>query len=53
MTRVWVQWGGHLAVVLITVGILCMIQPFVLALLSYGFVMVLAGMVLFMIVSHA
>ncbi len=52
MTRVWVQRGEQLAVVLITLGILCMVQPFVLALLGYGFVMVLAGMVLFMIVSH-
>ena len=51
MTRVWVPRGGQLAVVLITVGILCMVQPFVLTLLSYGFVMVLAGLVLFMIVS--
>ena len=52
MTRVWVQRGEQFAVALITVGILCMIQPFALALLAPGFVMVLAGMVLFMIVSH-
>ncbi len=51
MTRIWVQWGEQ-AVALITLGILCMVQPFVLAPLGDGFMMVLAGMVLFMIVSH-
>ena len=52
MVRVWAQFGERAAVTLITVGILCMIQPFVLALLAYGFIMVLAGLVVFMIVSH-
>ena len=52
MTRVGAKRGEQAAVVLISVGILCMVQPFVLALLAYGFVMVLAGMVVFMIVSH-
>jgi hypothetical protein len=52
MTREWARRGERLAVILITAGILCMVQPFVLALLAYGFDMVLAGMILFAIVSH-
>jgi hypothetical protein len=42
----------QLSVVLIVVGILCMIQPFTLNLLSYGFVITLAGMIAFTITSH-
>ncbi len=52
MTRVWVQRGEQLAVVLITLGNPVHGSAIVLALLGYGFVMVLVGMVLFMIVSH-
>ena len=52
MAKAFAQRGEQIATVLITVGILSMVQPFVLALLAYGFIMVLVGMVLFMIVSH-
>ena len=52
MTREWVRRGEQVAVALIAAGILCMVQPFVLALLAYGFVLVLAGMIMFMVVSH-
>ena len=52
MAKAFARWGEQIAIALITVGILSMIQPFVLALLAYGFLLVLGGMVLFMIVSH-
>ena len=52
MAKAFAQRGEQIAIALITVGILSMVQPFVLALLAYGFMMVLVGMVLFMIVSH-
>jgi hypothetical protein len=52
MAKAFAQRGEQFAIALITIGILSMVQPFVLALLAYGFMMVLVGMVLFMIVSH-
>ena len=52
MAKAFAQRGEQIAIALITLGILSMVQPFVLALLAYGFMMVLVGMVLFMIGSH-
>jgi hypothetical protein len=48
----WARRGEQLAVLLIILGIIMMIQPITVVLLAYGFVVVLAGMVLFMITSH-
>jgi hypothetical protein len=48
----WARRGEQLAVVLIILGILFMIQPLTVYLMAYGFVIVLAGMVLFIITSH-
>ena len=40
------------ATVLIAVGVIMLMQPFVLAVYSYSFVVTLVGTVMFMIVSH-
>jgi hypothetical protein len=40
------------AVVLIALGILMLMQPFALALFTWSFATILAGTVLFVIVSH-
>lgn len=50
--RQWARRGEQLAVLLIILGILLMIQPITVVLLAYGFVVILAGMVLFIITSH-
>jgi hypothetical protein len=47
-----VRRAEQAAVVVILAGILCMIQPFTLVLLAYGFVVLLIGLVAFMITSH-
>lgn len=41
-----------LASVLIAVGVLMLMQPFVLSLFTYSFVVTLVGTVMFIIVSH-
>ncbi len=41
-----------LASVLIAVGVLMLMQPFTIALYSYSFIVILAGTVMFLIVSH-
>ena len=41
-----------LATILIGVGVLMLMQPFVIALFTYSFVIILAGTVMFLIVSH-
>ena len=40
------------ATVLITVGVIMLMQPFVLAVYSYSFIVTLFGTVMFIIVSH-
>ncbi|MEM7720659.1 MAG: hypothetical protein AAF222_15795 [Pseudomonadota bacterium] len=40
------------ASVLIAVGVIMLMQPFVLALYTYSFVITLVGTVMFIIVSH-
>ena len=40
------------ATVLIVIGVLMMMQPFVIGLFTYSFVTVLIGTVMFIIVSH-
>lgn len=40
------------ATVLIAVGVIMLMQPFVLALYSYSFIVTLVGTVMFIIVSH-
>lgn len=52
MITLWARRGEQLAVVLIVLGILFMIQPLTVYLLSYGFVIVLVGLILFIITSH-
>lgn len=52
MNRGLARRAEQLSVVLIIVGILCMIQPVALTLLSYGFVITLAGMIGFTVFSH-
>lgn len=52
MTALWIRRGEQTAVVLILIGILCMIQPFWVCLLAYGFVITLIGLVAFIVVSH-
>jgi hypothetical protein len=52
MTDRRIRIGEQLAVALILLGILMMVQPVVLDLLAYGFVLVLIGLVLFIVVSH-
>ena len=44
--------GFWLTFILIVVGILCMIQPFTVYILSYGFVITLIGMIGFSVFSH-
>jgi len=41
-----------LASVLIAMGVIMLMQPFVLALYSWSFIVTLAGTVMFIIVSH-
>ena len=41
-----------LATILIGLGVVMLMQPFVLALYSYSFVVTLVGTVMFIIVSH-
>lgn len=52
MTDLRIRRGEQTAVVLILIGILCMIQPFWVYLLAYGFVITLVGMIVFIVVSH-
>ncbi len=40
------------ATVLIAVGVIMLMQPFVLAVYSYSFIVTLVGTVMFIIVSH-
>ena len=40
------------ATVLIAVGVIMLMQPFVLAVFSYSFIVTLIGTVMFIIVSH-
>ncbi|MEM9013246.1 MAG: hypothetical protein AAGE18_18660 [Pseudomonadota bacterium] len=40
------------ATVLIGVGVLMLMQPFILALYTYSFVTILVGTVMFLVVSH-
>lgn len=40
------------ATVLIAVGVIMLMQPFVLAVYSYSFIITLVGTVMFIIVSH-
>ena len=40
------------ATVLIAVGVIMLMQPFVLAVCSYSFIVTLVGTVMFIIVSH-
>ena len=40
------------ATVLISVGVIMLMQPFVLAIYSYSFIVTLIGTVMFIIVSH-
>ncbi|KAJ54431.1 hypothetical protein ACMU_18565 [Actibacterium mucosum KCTC 23349] len=40
------------ASILIAIGVVMMMQPFVLALFSYSFIVTLVGTVMFIIVSH-
>ena len=44
--------GRTLATVVIALGIVMLMQPFALALYTYSFVTMLAGTVMFVIVSH-
>ena len=40
------------ATVLIAVGVIMLMQPFILAVYSYSFIVTLVGTVMFIIVSH-
>jgi hypothetical protein len=42
----------NLATVIIFIGVVMLMQPFVLALYTYSFVTILTGTVMFVIVSH-
>lgn len=44
--------GDYLAMALIIIGFLMMIQPFTIVLYSYGFTVILLGVILFNITSH-
>jgi hypothetical protein len=48
----WARRGEQLSVALIILGIILMIQPVTAVLMAYGFVIVLAGMIVFIITSH-
>jgi hypothetical protein len=52
MIAQWARRGELLSVVLIVIGILFMIQPLTVYLMAYGFVILLAGMIVFIITSH-
>ncbi len=54
MSARWFRRGPweNAAVVLIGVGVFMLMQPFALALFTWSFVTILAGTVMFVIVSH-
>mgnify|MGYP001767797486 CR=1 FL=1 len=45
-------YGDSVAIALIIVGFLMMVQPFTIVLYSFGFRVILSGVVLFNITSH-
>lgn len=45
-------WGERLGIVLIVLGIAMLIQPWALILFTRGFLVLLAGTLLFIITSH-
>ncbi len=45
-------YGDFVAIGLIIIGFLMMIQPFTIVLYSYGFTVILLGVILFNISSH-
>ncbi len=45
-------YGDSVAIILIIVGFLMMIQPFTIVLYSYGFTVILSGVILFNVSSH-
>lgn len=45
-------YGEYVAIGLIVLGFLMMIQPFTIVFYSYGFTVILLGVILFNIVSH-
>ena len=54
--RRWPRWARrglleNVAIVLIALGVLMLVQPFSIALYSYSFITVLAGTLMFTIVS--
>jgi hypothetical protein len=51
---VWFRRGSWemLATVLIAMGVVMLMQPFLLVLYSYSFIVTLVGTVMFIIVSH-
>ena len=44
-------WEG-LATILIALGVVMLMQPFVMVLFTYSFVIILTGTVMFIVVSH-
>jgi hypothetical protein len=54
MSRRWFRRGPWelVATVLIGAGVFMLMQPFALVLFTYSFVVILAGTLLFLIVSH-
>ena len=50
----WLRRGPleNVATVLIAVGVVMLMQPFALALFSWSFTVILAGTVMFILVSH-
>ena len=46
------ELGDNLAIVLIIIGFLMMVQPLTIVLYSYGFTVILSGVILFNITSH-
>ena len=45
-------YGDNIAIVLIIIGFLMMVQPITMVLYSFGFSVILIGVVLFNITSH-
>ena len=50
----WLRRGPleNVATVLIAIGVVMLMQPFALALFSWSFTVILAGTVMFILVSH-
>jgi hypothetical protein len=52
MTRQWKVWTERVAMAIITLGIIMIVQGVFLDLFGAGFIVVIAGTLLFIIISH-